>query len=437
VFCGMDNKKIILSDWVDPVFSTPETFSHWFGYYNYSPIDLGGNRLLAHRVDFDARAITADDVAEVGWFDLKDGSWNILGKTNSFNWQQGSMLQWLNTETNDQVVFNDAQNGRFVSKVVDVDTGTEKKIPWPVYGISPDGKTSISLQFERSYWCRAYHYESICNPKWNVRIAEEDGIFKVNLEERSFHRIISIQDVLQYDYNPVFETTKHWLAHIMLNPSGTRFAFYHRFSNENGFRTRIFTAEIDGSDLYMIPGWQDNKWSHLGWQDDETFVVFGIKRLSAGKAYQKITKNNEGFGRILRRTYRCFISPFVTQRIHHKLAASSHYQRYRDKYGIIGGYFKGMLINDGHPSFTSDGVFMLTDTYGDEQDYRHLLLFDTKREQLFELGSFYSPFNCCGHRSDLHPRFSPDFNHIIIDSAHSGTHQMMVLRLDWDSIKRF
>lgn len=425
----------VLSNIVKPVFSTPETFSHWFGYYNITPMDLSSNKLLAHRVTFDGRAITTDDVAEIGWFDLKDGSWHSLGKTNAFNWQQGSMLQWLQTGKNDEIIFNDVENGQFVARIVSIDGIEKKKIPWPVYGVTPDGKTSISLEFERSYWCRAYHYESIKDPKWDVRIAEEDGLFQVNLETGAVKRIISIQTILQYDYDPVFETSKHWLEHVMINPSGNRFVFYHRFSEGDSFRTRIFTANINGSDIYLLPDWRDSKWSHLGWKDDKGFVVFGIKRLLAGKTYETLSKKSGVFGHILRKIYRILVSPYVGQRTHHKIAASSQYQIYHDKNVLLGGYSKGMLINDGHPSFTEDGRYMLTDTYADDQGYRFLLLYDTKRDKLLELGKFYSPFNNCDYRSDLHPRFSPDYNFVVIDSAHSGKHQMIVLRLDWGLIK--
>lgn len=428
----LQNRNYFLSEWVEHIFSTPETFSHWFGYYNNSPIDIKGRKLLAHRVEFDARAITADDVAEVGWFDLDDGSWHSLARTKAFNWQQGSMLQWLGT---DEIIFNDVKDGRFIAKVISVDGVKEREISWPVYGVTPDGKISISLQFERSYWCRAYHYESIRNPKWNLRIAEEDGIFKVNLDSKIINRIISIQDILQYDFDTIFETSKHWLEHIMINPSGNRFAFYHRFSSGNGFKTRILTANVDGSDIFIVPGWKENQWSHMGWKNDDIFVVFGIKRLLAGKAYERISNNSGLLGNMLKRSYKTIISPFMTKRAHHKIAESSHYQLYNDKQGMIGGYSKGKLINDGHPSFTLDGLFMLTDTYEDDENYRHLLLFDIKRDIIFNLGKFYSPFNSCGYRSDLHPRFSPDYNYIIIDSAHSGKHQMMVIKINWELIK--
>lgn len=430
-----DNHKVFLSKWVTPVFSTPDNFSHWFGYYNYSPLDREGRRLLAHRTDFDGRAIESGDVAEIGWFDLEDGSWHGLGKTGAFNWQQGAMLQWLGPDFASRVIFNDVEDGHFVARVVGLDGCELKRIPWPVYGVTPDGKTSVSIQFERSYWCRAYHYESVQNGAWNVPLPQEDGVFKVDLETGSVDRIIAIQDIVRHEENQEFDSSSHWLEHVMLNPSGTRFAVYHRFGQGNFFKTRVFTSNLAGQELYLCPGWQEEAASHLGWQNDQDFVLFAgkAKGTLVGQTYARMAKQAV-LGTLAVRIYRRFLKRFVPRRICRAITSNAGYVRYRDKQGVIGEYSKGMLSIDGHPSFTPDGKFMLTDTYADNDGYRHLLLFDIAKERVLTLARFYSPFNSCGHRCDLHPRFSRDQTSVIIDTAHSGQHQMMVIRLDWSAI---
>lgn len=78
---------------------------------------------------------------------------------------------------------------------------------------------------------------------------------------------------------------------------------------------------------------------------------------------------------------------------------------------------------------------MLTDSYADKEDYRNLLLYDCNNRKHIVFGRFHSPFNCCGYRADLHPRFSRDEKSVIIDSAHSGRHQIYVYDLLWDRIK--
>lgn len=428
------DRKVLLSDIVEIVFSSPESYSHWFGYYNISPLDSSNTKLLAHRSSFDGRPVVSDDFVEIGWISLSDGSWSSLGVSRAINWQQGSMLQWLGDKRSGDVVFNDTLDDHFIARIVNVDGKKDVKISWPIYAITPDGRTSISLQFERSYWCRAYHYESVRNPKWNCQASEEDGIFNIDLESNSIQRIIALQDVIRLDYDPIFESSKHWLEHVMINPHGNRFAFYHRFDDGKGFRTRILTANLDGSDVFMVPGWRENDWSHFGWKNQNDFIVFGANRLIVGKIYTSLTTNYGTLGITLRSAYRNLVSPFIHQRTHHNIAENRKYQLYRDKQGMIGYYSKGMLINDGHPSFTSDGRFMLTDTYQDCDSYRHLLLYDTESKIVFHLGKFYSPFNNCCYRADLHPRFSPDQKFIVIDSAHTGKHQIVVLKIDWSKM---
>ncbi len=432
----MRDNKCFFSNYIEPIFVTPETHSHWFGYYNYSPLNVEGNKLLAHRVEFDGRAIQADDTAKIGYFDLTDGTWNELATTNAINWQQGSMLQWITHYGRQDIIYNDkdVENNKFVSKCINLTDNSVRVYDRAVYGITKDNTSSITLEFKRSYWCRAYHYESIADKDWSADVVKDDGIFRLDLKTGKWKRIIAIDDVIQLDYHNSFAISKHWLAHIMLNPSGTRFAFYHRFDDGTGFKTRVLTADLNGNNMFIFPGWENNSWSHLGWKSDSCFVLFGRKRSPLGKTYQKVVKNTGLVGNLLRSFYRRVFVKLMSKKVHHKLAVNSCYQIYLDKTGLIGCYAQNQLINDGHPSFTKNGEFMLTDTYQDNNLYRHLILFNTETLETISLGKFYSPFNNCGHRCDLHPRFSFDENFVIIDTAHSGKHQMMVLKINWDEI---
>ena len=57
---------IVLSAYVKQAYITPENQSFWFGYYNYSPENANGDKLLAHHVEFDWRSITQEDRAQIG-----------------------------------------------------------------------------------------------------------------------------------------------------------------------------------------------------------------------------------------------------------------------------------------------------------------------------------------------------------------------------------
>ncbi|MFO8068221.1 MAG: hypothetical protein R6U11_11635, partial [Bacteroidales bacterium] len=183
---------------VEVIFESPAEKSFFFGYYNYSPMNKDGNKLLAHKASFEGRMPYANDTVEIGYFNLeKNNKWHVLGRSNAFNWQQGAMLQWLGPDFNSKVIFNDVESGRFVARIVNVATNEMKTIPHAVYGITPDGKFSISLNFERCYWTRAYSYAPIVDQSWNKRIPEEDGIVKINLETGQKETIIKINDFLK------------------------------------------------------------------------------------------------------------------------------------------------------------------------------------------------------------------------------------------------
>ncbi len=424
-----------LSPYAKMSFISPENESFWFGYYNYSPVNYNQTMLLAQKVYFDGRSIRSNDFAEVGWFDLRTKEWTSIGKTNAFNWQQGSMLQWLGKSNS--IIYNTTESNNFASRIYDINTRQEKIISYPIYGVPQSANCSISLEFKRSYWCRAYHYESIQDDDYEGNVIEGDGVFLVDFESNERKCIIPISEIISIDYDPSFSNAKHWVEHIMLNPSGTRVAFYHRFQYVAGFTTRIFTANTDGSDLRIIDGWRTNSWSHMGWLNDNQFVVYAQEKKKSLETYKKITQQSGKLGRVLRTFYKKTIGRFLTPVVRREIVPTSCYQFYDC---ITGKQYdeidKTLFPIDGHPSFTSDGRFMLTDTYEDFESYRHLYLYSLERKKAIEIGRFYSPFNSCDYRSDLHPRFDFSQNSVIVDSAHSGYHRIVKLDLDWNLINK-
>jgi hypothetical protein len=72
----------------------------------------------------------------VGMVDLDDGDrWTELGDSCAWNWQQGSMLQWL-TGSAREFIWNDRMDGRFVSHILDVKTGKKRTLASSVYSVA-------------------------------------------------------------------------------------------------------------------------------------------------------------------------------------------------------------------------------------------------------------------------------------------------------------
>ena len=444
----MKNIKRIISRCLTPVFETNGDEAEWFGYYNYDTLNYDHTKMLCNRSKSEKSKITAQDTIEIGYYELSNGEWYKIAESDSWNWQQGAMAQWLPGDGNEnKVIYNCSHNGHLCSRIVDIVTGETKDIDWSIYGLTPDGKKSIALDMERSYWCRAYHYQSVANPEKDGRIVEGDGIFEINLENNTRKLLIDIKDIVAHSSDKNFDDMKHWVEHIMINPSGTRFCFLHRFSPVNDvlqYRTRICIADIDGSNLQVIPEWNSYMWSHFGWQGNDNFAIFTYKRPSLYKTFDAAsveTSHNGTFSlkKIIRSVALKVKNIIPKKFIKRILANNAYYQYYTlgtdGVYHLSANWIQSYFDVDGHPSFTADGKYMLTDSYPDDHNNRRYIVYNTENHKGVVIANM--PENCLHGNSscDLHPKLSHDNQYVVFDTTSSGKHSMLLLSLNWDQIK--
>lgn len=447
----MSKKGFSLSPYIEKIFETSGEHAEWGGYYNYDFLSADGTKLLCNRSPFDGRKIEKGDTVEVGYYDIPTGEWHCLDKSDSFNWPQATMLQWIPNTDNKEVVFNLSKDDHLISRVINIETGEKRDLCYPVYCVTPDGKKAITLNLERSYWTPAYHYQSVANEACNVDVLEGDGIFALDLKENTLERIISLEDVIKLKPEEAFSQGKHWLEHIMINPSGTEIVFLHRYNLPNtGRLTRMVMANIDGSNMHVIDGWQKFAWSHFGWKTDDSFVMYARAASKLTQAYggsvntkapttapKKVSLKGRVMN-IVRGIYRKLLSPLIPASFKTRLTNNNGYQMYAKsdgEYKLKTTYSGKLLEIDGHPSFSADGKYMITDSYADDKKYRRLLVFNTENGKRMLIGKFYSPFWGTPASCDLHPKISADKKHLVIDTAYSGIHRMMVFELQWDKIK--
>ncbi len=426
----IDEFTIVLAPFARVAFATPSTNSHFFGYFNQSPVNADGHYLLAHCVGFDGREITAADHATVGFFDLRDNTWREMGKTRAFNWQQGAMLQWLGPDFQSQVIFNDQEGDHFVARIVDAVSGNVRTLPHAIYAVHPSGRRALGVRFERHYFCRAYHYEGLRDERWNVPVHPDDGILDIDLETGAARMLLRTADIAGFEPSPAMAGSAHWLEHLVWNPSGSRFGFLHRYGTGANYSTRLFTSDGEGGNLYCLPGHAEYSYTHMGWRDDSTFVIYALRQRQLAGIYTGLQESTHPLKALAVHIYRT-LRKLVPRRITVQCIIESGYALVQDRVGRQRLLTTGELWRDGHPSWSRDGRFMLTDTYADDQNQRRLLIYDAVRDKLHEVGRFLSPFNACGYRCDLHPRFSRDDRQIVIDTAHTGRHQMLVLDIAW------
>ena len=252
---------------------------HWFGYYDKLQFDPANRFVLSNQVEFEGRTPTADDRIRVGMVDIEDkDKWIDIGKSDAWGWQQGCMLQWL-PGSKSEVVWNDREKDRFVCRIHNVESGETRTIPRPIYALSADGKWGVSADFARIQNLRpGYGYQGVDDPVREQRNPKESGIWRVNMKTGETELIITLEQLSEIPYRgkPLADQW-NYVNHLLVSPDSKRFIFLHRwrakgpddtdFKVNNGFVTRMFTANMDGSDLFVLD--PSGYTSHFIWKDPE------------------------------------------------------------------------------------------------------------------------------------------------------------------------
>jgi hypothetical protein len=354
----------------------------FFGYYDKSPWSCDMRRILMHHI------ITGGQ-AEIIVFDrhLKDA--RVVARTSAWNYQQGSMAQWLPGSAGEKVIFNDVRANRLVARMVSVD-GFEEVCSMPIQAVHPDGDKGLTLNYSRLHQVQPeYAYDVKVENFVASQSLDEDGIWSVEFDSGKTNLILSLSDLIKFRPDNGMKDSFHAINHIFYSTTGKRIAFLHRWKGKAGRFSRFFTVREDGTELQLIS--EGRRVSHYTWFNDEKILLW------CGRYYliNVITGECE----------------------------------------VVG---KGALdpFGDGHPSFSPDRRWIVTDTYADRARERRLLLYELDSGRLMELGRFYAPWKFYGlNRCDLHPRWSPDGRAISIDSVHEGYRKSYVIELT-DCVER-
>ena len=380
---------------------------HFFGYYDKFPWNKNGRYLLGLETTFIDRPPTPNDCATIGLIDLADNNrWTPLAETLAWNWQQGTMLQWLPTEPDRLIIYNYRDGDRFVSVICDIHTGESRMLPLPIYAVSRDGKSAVTLNFARLAQTRpGYGYVGLLDAYEDEIHPDSDGIYWMDLSTGEHKLIISLAQIVSIRHAPNMDNAKHWFNHILFNPDDTRFLFLHRWRRPDGGRwTRMFTAKLDGSDIYCVADHEMT--SHFDWRNPRQILAWA-RQHDIGDRYFLFTDHTNVFA---------------------SLTDAFGLREHPDEVGEVEIVGEGILTTDGHCSYSPDGRWILTDTYPDRDRMRTLILYRPSDGYRVDIGRFFAPKELDGEiRCDLHPRWSRDGQQVCIDSVHEGHRQMYVL----------
>lgn len=415
-------------------FKTPDDgFHYFFGYYDKSPLSKDYTKLLALKVSFLNRLPSANDIAVVGYFDLKkENQFVELAQTRTFNWQQGCMLQWLGPEHNKKIIFNDLIDGKFKSVILNIEDGSRQTLSMAVYSVFLNGEKALCIDNERHHWCRrGYSYDGVYNKEKNKNIVTDDGIYLLDFKTDTLTQIVKIEQMNKIKPLNTMSDGANYLEHLMINPSGTKFVFLHRWKSFGGIYARLYVSNIDGTDIKLVN--DSGRMSHFCWKSENEILGWG-----GLKNPINILRRYKGFSRY-------FIKPLMplyrkiargdsvqgTTKIS-RIASGDSYIIFDLRTGKAKRILERSLCKDGHPSICpSNQNVLLTDTYPGTEHQCQLLIAEITADKTYELDRLNSlaQYDNSPLRCDLHPKWSFCGNFICIDTMHDGIRGMFLYKL--------
>lgn len=375
--------------------SPDEPGEYFFGYYDKSPWDVCGQRMLCMRAKDTWSEPDPLDEADILILDNSSDGQSVckIATTHSWNVQQGCMAQWLGPDFSSRIMYNDLRDGKYCSVILEVATGKEKMLPIPVYTVSNDGKTALSLDFSRLHSLRlGYGYAALPEKTKGVALPNETCIWKMGVDTGEVIPLLKYKDFAKFEPRPEMQEAEsvHKVNHLMLSPNGKRFMVLYRWFVGQRKYTRLITCNVDGTDMYVLS--DDDMVSHCYWKNDEEIIAFERKK-----------EYGPGF----------YLMKDKTQEWTHIWPE---------------------LSNDGHPSYCpTDNNLVVFDTYPSRSRIQEIKLGrddDIEGSSVKTIAKVFSPFKYDNDtRCDLHPRWSRDGKKVCFDSVFEGHRGLYIVEV--------
>ena len=385
-------RRVNLAPGISMVEMGEKGFHTFFGYYEISPFDQSGERLLATRCRAGGHWASAGSPLEIGYYHTSNPSvFHPVTETRAWCWQMGCRLQWLGGGSSDLILFNDTRDGKHVAVIMNVATGEEQDVlPRASYSVSEGRRELLSLNFVRLQRLRpGYGYDDLPDETLEEEMPKNEGVWTVDLDSGEEKLLLSLPDIAAFNPQPGMDGATHYLNHLLWSPDSSQFFFIHLWVDKKGKRYgRGLVWDCASASLLDLGLTQHT--SHYWWTKPGEMIIYSSHEDSGTRYHLYDVTSGE--------------------------------------HTVLG---EGVLTQDGHPSLCPvHESIMLTDTYPNRVREQDLLLFNRAENSVGKIASLYVPVKFTGEfRCDLHPRWNPGGDMVCIDSSHRGERRICLLNL--------
>ena len=435
---------------------------HLFGFHDLVQTNAKGDFALCLEVDDISHPPLPGDTCLSGIVPADGGEFAPIHKTHTWNYPQGARQQWIGDS--DLFTCNDRDdNGKVFAWIADARARkTVERLPFPVHCLNASTRMAFWMDYDRTYACGGYGYSgSSHRGKW-VDIPDDDGIYAGNLDDGKSEVLVTMAEVAKCgEPRPVRTGYPHIVTHFLLNPTGERIAFLHRYLvPDGGGITRLMTVGTDGRGLRCLA---KGFLSHFTWISSDQLIIWGDDQRSLCAFRESPYLRIPG---VLQLAQLAKVGMRIARNVLRRKNGGDFGGNVQSKAFLViddrdNGEIRrtavGVLTEDGHPMARPGNLKMLVnDTYPDASGNRILMLYDVDGQERQNIGTFRRlfaepnmaafdwkaallgrdprvnrktdikamMFYASGLHCDLHPRWSFDGKMAYFDSIHEGTRQI-------------
>lgn len=406
-----------LGNLIEIISSTPCNYDHSVGYHDIKPFNKINNSLIAlHRYPLNTVEVKKSNLIDICLWDFNKNKFDIIDQTNTWSWEQGSRLQWVDSN---QLIYNKTKNGKLGAYLHNVETGNKKFLENPVYSIVNNDYLSINYNRLWSLW-KNYGY-NINQKKTKIENKpSNDGVFLCDFNNNK-KLVLSIKEAVQICGLEEIDK-QFFIAHPTLSPDGNKFVSLLRFFNNSGILISYFICtDLKKKESKVLA---TEKATHFEWINNNSILIWSR---NLNKAFTRIRLNNFTEKYVIQNLKKIleFFNPKFKQKI-----LSTHFYLI-DLNGIKKNKILDVntLTEDGHPQISNNGKYLIIDTYANKIGFQKLMLYDIKNDKTYYIGEFKVAEYLLENnlKYDLHPRWNNEDNLISIDSSHNGSRQSYVI----------